>query len=57
VIEEVREFKYLGYILQRNGGQKAQVRERVKRAATEMGKIWVLGKRKFGGEGYDYLTD
>jgi len=45
--EEVKEFKYLGYVLQRNGGQEAQVRDRIKRAAAGMGKIWGLGKRKF----------
>jgi len=50
VIEEVREFKYLGYVLQRNGGQEAQVRDRIKRAAAGMGKIWGLGKRMFGGD-------
>lgn len=26
VIEKVREFKYLGYVMQRNGGQEAHVR-------------------------------
>lgn len=29
-IEKVVEFKYLGYTLQSNGGQEAQVRERVR---------------------------
>lgn len=33
-IEEVKEFnKYLGYTLQRNGGQETHVKERTKRAA------------------------
>jgi len=47
-LEEVKEFRYLGYILQRNGGQEAQVKERIKRAAAVMGKVWRIGKRKFG---------
>lgn len=35
-IEEVKEFAYLGYTLQRNGGQEVQVRDRVKRTAAVM---------------------
>lgn len=31
------EVKYLGYTLQSNGGQEAQVRDRMKRAASIMG--------------------
>lgn len=27
-IEEVNEYKYLGYMLQKNGGQEAQIREK-----------------------------
>lgn len=38
-IEEVKEYKYLGYILQRNGRQEAQVKDRIKRAAAIMGQI------------------
>jgi hypothetical protein len=47
-IEEVKEFTYLGYKLQRNGGQEAQVRERIKKAAMVMGEVWGIGKRRFG---------
>lgn len=39
-IEEVKEFKYLGYILERNGGQEAHIRDRIKKATTIMGQIW-----------------
>jgi len=51
--EKVKEFKYLGYTLQRNGGQEARemiadVRERIAKAATVMGQIWGIGKKKFG---------
>jgi len=47
-IEEVKEFKYLGYTLQRNGGQEAHVRERIAKAATMISQIWGIGKRRFG---------
>ncbi|XP_071572942.1 uncharacterized protein [Temnothorax nylanderi] len=47
-IGEVKEFRYLGYVFQRNGGQEAQVRERIKKAAAVMGKVWGIGKRRFG---------
>jgi len=33
----VREYKYLGYKLQRNGGQESHVKERVAKAAAIMG--------------------
>lgn len=44
-IEEVKEFAYLGYTLQRNRGQEAHVRNIVKRAATVMGQV-CIGKRR-----------
>lgn len=47
-IEEKKEFKYLGYVLQKNGGQEAQIRERRKKAAAIMGQVWGIGKRRFG---------
>lgn len=33
-IEEVKEFIYLGYVMQSNGDQKAQVRDNVRKAAV-----------------------
>jgi len=50
IIEEVKEFKYLGYVLQKNRRQEAHIKDRVRRAATGMGQIWGLGKRRFGGD-------
>jgi len=47
-IEEVKEYRYLGYILQRNGGQEAQVRDRGRRAAIVMREVWGIGKRLWG---------
>lgn len=44
----MRKFKYIGYVLQRNGGQKAHVKDRVRRAAAVMEGIWGIGKRRFG---------
>lgn len=44
----MKEFKYLGYVIQRNGGQEAQIRDRVKRAAAVMGGVWGIEKRRFG---------
>ncbi|XP_043263555.1 LOW QUALITY PROTEIN: uncharacterized protein LOC122403853 [Colletes gigas] len=46
-IEEVKEFKYLGYVFKRNGGQEAQVRDRVRKAGVVMRQAWGIGKRKF----------
>lgn len=50
VIEEVKEFRYLGYIMQKNGGQEAHVRERRKKVAALLGRVWGIGKRRFGGD-------
>lgn len=46
-LEEVKEFKYLGYVVKRNGGQEAHVRERVKKAREAMRQVWGIGKRRF----------
>lgn len=40
MIEEVKEYKYLGYILQKKEGQEAHVRNKVKRTAAVMGQVW-----------------
>jgi len=50
MIGEVKEFKYLGYVFQRNGGQEAHTKDRIKRAAAVMGQIWGIGKRRFKGD-------
>lgn len=36
-IEKVYDYRYLGYVMRRNGKQEAQVKDRVKRAAAVMG--------------------
>lgn len=47
-VEEVRSFKYLGYVFQKNGEQDTQIRDRIKTAV--MGQVWRIGKRRFGGD-------
>lgn len=47
-MEKVKNFVYLGNKLQRNGGQKEHVRERMRKAAAIMGQVWDLRKRRFG---------
>lgn len=47
-IEKVREFDYLGHKFQANGKQKAHIKERVKRAASIMGQVWRISKRRYG---------
>lgn len=44
----MRRFKYLKYILISNGGQREQVKGRVKKGAVVIRKVWELGKRRFG---------
>lgn len=47
-MEKVKEYTYLGYMLQKNGGQEAHIRKRLKRAAATMRQVWGIGKRRFG---------
>jgi len=35
-------------MFQKNGGQEAQVRDRIKRAAMVMGQVWGIGKMRYG---------
>lgn len=46
----MKRFNYLGYLVQRNGGQEVHVRERVRREAAVMGTVWGIEKRKFRGD-------
>jgi len=47
-LEEVKEYKYLGYTVQRNGKQDMHIRERVAKAMSVMRVVWGIGKRRFG---------
>ena len=47
-IEEVTEFKYLGYTFKYNKDD-AHIQDIRKRATAAMVQIWSIGERKFGG--------
>jgi len=49
-IDEVREFKYLGFTFMKNNKDDAHIKEVKKRAAAAMAQIWGIGERKFGGD-------
>lgn len=49
-LKEVREYKDLGYIMKRNGGQEAHIRERRRKVAIVMREVWGIGKRIWGKE-------
>jgi len=55
MIEDVKEFRYLGYVLHRNGGQEAQIRDRVRKIATRMGTD--MGKRRIEGDWGKWMFD
>jgi len=46
-IEEVKEFNYLGYTLQKNNGNEAHIKNIRKKAMTVLGKVWSIGERNF----------
>lgn len=49
-LEEVEEFKYLGYTFVKNNRDDVHIREVTKKAAGVMAQIWGIGERKFGGD-------
>lgn len=44
-LEAVKEYKYLGYTIQRNGEKEAHIKERRSKAAVVMREVWEIGKR------------
>lgn len=50
MIEEVKEFRYLRFVFQRNGGKEAHIKDRVRKGAAVMGQVWGIGKKKFGND-------
>lgn len=46
-MEEVKEFKYVGYTFQRNNNPKAHIRNLTHEAMIAMKQIWSIGERKF----------
>lgn len=49
-IKGMKEFTYLGYKTQRNGGQEAYVKDRVRKAGAVIRQVWGIGKRRFMGD-------
>lgn len=47
IIEEIKEIKYLGYILQKSGGTEKYITERFTRVMIAMKKTWNIGERLF----------
>lgn len=46
----MKEYKYLRYVVKRNGKQDGQVRERLRKGAAILGQAWGIGKRRFRGD-------
>lgn len=46
-MEEVKEIKYLGYTMQKNGGQDRHIEERMRKAMTAIKQTWNIGERLF----------
>ena len=46
-LEEVKDFKYLGYRFQKNGGTEMHWRETAKKAMIVMKQTWGIGERRF----------
>ena len=46
-ISEVREVKYLGYWITKNGGTERHIKERLSKAKKIMGVVWSEGERVF----------
>lgn len=47
VIEEVKEFKYLGFHFQKNGKWNLHIKETAKKARIIMAQVWGIGETKF----------
>ena len=46
-LEEVKEMKYLGYIVEKNGKAEKHIQERIRKAAVAMKRTWHIGERLF----------
>lgn len=47
MLVEVKNFKYLGYMLQKNGKEEKHMQERKRKATIAMKNVWNIGKRIF----------
>ena len=46
-LEEVKEMKYLGYIMEKNGKAEKHIQKRIRKAAVAMKRTWHIGERLF----------
>ena len=46
-LEKVKEMKYLGYIVEKNGKAEKHIKERIRKAAVAMKRMWHIGERLF----------
>ena len=44
-LEEVKEMKYLGYIVEKNGKAEKHIQERIRKAAVAKKRTWHVGER------------
>lgn len=57
-IEEVKKYKYLGYVMMANGSQKEHLEERINKGAVVMREVWGKGNLvRIGQEKCGCLTD
>ena len=49
-IEEVKNFKYLGFTFNREGSHKDHIKELERKGSLAVRKVWGLGERKFKGD-------
>jgi protein subunit release factor B len=49
-IEQVNQFRYLGYTFNERTTDKAHIREMVRKANEVVGCVWGIGERKWGGD-------
>ena len=46
-VEEVKAYKYLGFVMRRNNGNEEHIKTQIGKARRAMGKVWSLGERIF----------
>ena len=55
-LEEIKEMKYLGYIMEENGKTEKHIQERIRKAAEAMKRTWHIGEKLFK-EDYERRTN
>lgn len=49
-MEEMKELRYLGYIMQKNRGVEKHIMDRLRRATIVMKQTWSIEERLFGDD-------